>query len=42
MNVIYTDLVERIGQVYECIDLIVERQVHEIVAICDTLSELSR
>ena len=42
MNVIHTDLVERIGQVHECVDLIVEHQVHDIVVIRDTLSVLSR
>ena len=42
MNVIHKDLVEHIGQVHERIDLIVERQEHDIKAIRDTLSALSR
>ena len=42
MNVIHTDLVERNRQVHERIDLIMERQAHDIAAICDTLSALSR
>ncbi|GFZ21323.1 hypothetical protein Acr_29g0004850 [Actinidia rufa] len=37
MNVIYTNLVERIRQVYEHIDMIVERQAHDIVSIRNTL-----
>ncbi|GFY82955.1 hypothetical protein Acr_02g0011950 [Actinidia rufa] len=41
MNVIHTDLVEGIGQVHERVDLIVERQEHDIKAIRDTLSALS-
>ena len=41
MNVIHIDLVERIGLVHERVDLIVERQAHDIVFICDTLSALS-
>ena len=42
MNVIHTDLVERIGQVHERVDLIVECQEHDIKAIYDTLSAFSR
>ena len=42
MVVIHKDLVERIGQVYERVDLIVECQEHDIKAIRDTLSALSR
>ena len=37
MNVIHTDLVERIGQVHKGNELIVECQAHDIVAIRDTL-----
>ena len=42
MDVIHKDLVECIGQVHERVDLIVECQEHDIKAICDTLSALSR
>ena len=42
INVIHSDLIERIGLVHEQVDLIVERQAHDIVAIRDTLSVLSR
>ncbi|GFZ05233.1 hypothetical protein Acr_17g0008050 [Actinidia rufa] len=42
MNVIHMDLVEHIGLVHERVDLIVERQAHDIVYIHDTLSVLSR
>ena len=42
MNVIHSDLVERIGHVHERVDLIVERHAHDIVAIYDTLLALSR
>ena len=34
---IHTNLVKRIGSVNEHVDLIVERQTHDIVLICDTL-----
>ena len=42
MNVIHTDLVKCVGQVHEHVDLIVERQVYDIVVTRDTLSALSR
>ena len=42
MNVIHTDLIEHIGLVHERVDLIVERQANDIVAICETVSALSR
>ena len=42
MYVIHTDLVERIGQVHERVDLIVEHQEHDIKVMRDTLSALSR
>ena len=42
MDVIHKDLVDRIGQFHERVDLIVERQKHDIKAIHDTLSALSR
>ena len=42
MNIIHMDLVERIGQVHEQVDLITERQEHDIKAMPDTLSTLSR
>ncbi|GFZ12750.1 hypothetical protein Acr_23g0011350 [Actinidia rufa] len=42
MTAIHTDLVERIGLVNERVNLIVERQAHDIVSIRDTLSALSR
>ena len=42
MNVIHIDFIERIGQVHERVDLIVEHQEHDIKAIRDTLSALSR
>ena len=41
MNVIHTDLVKRIGQVHERVNLIVELQEHDIKAIRDTLFALS-
>ena len=41
MNVIHTNLIERIGLVHERVDLIVKRQAHDIVAIHDTLLALS-
>ncbi|GFZ05270.1 hypothetical protein Acr_17g0008420 [Actinidia rufa] len=41
VNVIHVDLVERIGLVQERVDLIMERQAHDIKAIRDTLSVLS-
>ena len=31
-----------VRQVHEQVNIIVERQTHDIVAICDTLSALSR
>ena len=42
MDVIHKDLVERIGQVHERVDRIVERQEHDIKTIWDTLSTLSQ
>ena len=41
MNVIHTDLIKRIGQTHKQIDLIVERQMHDNMAIHNTLSALS-
>ena len=42
MDVIHKDLVERMGQVHERVDLIIEHQERDIKAIYDTLSVLSR
>ncbi|GFS38363.1 hypothetical protein Acr_00g0057050 [Actinidia rufa] len=42
VNLIHSNLVERIGQVHERVDLIVECQAHDIVVIRNTLSALSR
>ena len=42
MDVIHKDLVERIGQVHERVDLIVERQDYDSKVVRDTLSALSQ